>query len=60
MPSARVSTVALKRRKESAIVAKIPKVVYRVSGGKVKALLDSAAEVNVITSGMADDLSLLV
>ena len=61
IPTASVGSMGVRRhRKERTYAAKTPKLLVKVDGAPIRAMLDTGAEVNVITRTAADELGLLV
>jgi hypothetical protein len=61
VPIASIGIVDFQRyRKEKTYAASTPKLLVKVEGTPTKAMLDSGAEVNVITWAAADELGLPV
>jgi hypothetical protein len=60
MPSAKVGSIGLRHREEKTYAAKTPKLSVKVDGTSTKAMLDTGAEVNVITRSAAEELGLPV
>jgi hypothetical protein len=61
VPTASVGSVGARRqRTERAYAARTPKLLVKVDGTPTQAILDTRAEVNVITRAAVDELRLLV
>jgi hypothetical protein len=60
VPAASVGSVGVQHRKEKTYAAKTPKLLVKVDGAPTRAMLDTGAEVNVITRAAADELGLPV
>jgi len=60
VPAASVGSVGVRHRKEKTYAAKTPKLLVKVDGAPTRAMLDTGAEVNVITRAAADELGLPV
>jgi hypothetical protein len=58
--AANVRSIRSRQRTERAYAAKTPKLLVKVDGAPTQAMLDTGAEVNVITRGAADKLGLPV
>jgi hypothetical protein len=59
IPSAEVGSIGLRQRnQEKAYAAKTPKLSVKVDGTSTRAMLDTGAEVNVITRSAAEELGL--
>ena len=61
MPSAKVGSIGLRQRhrnQEKMYAAKTPKLLVKIDGTSAKAMLDTGAEVNVITRSAAEELGL--
>jgi len=60
VPAASIRSVGVRHRKEKTYAAKTPKLLVKVDGAPTRAMLDTGAEVNVITRAAADELGLPV
>ena len=60
VPTASVGSIKSRQRTEQAYAAKTPKLLVKVDGSPTQAMLDTGAEVNVITRAAADELGLPV
>ena len=61
IPTASVGSMGVRRHwKERTYAAKTPKLLVKVDGAPIRAMLDTGAEVNVITQTAADELGLPV
>jgi len=60
VPAASIRSVGVWHRKEKTYAAKTPKLLVKVDGAPTRAMLDTGAEVNVITRAVADELGLPV
>jgi hypothetical protein len=61
VPTTSVGSIkAHRQRTEQAYAAKTPKLLVKVDGASTQAMLDTKAEVNVITRAAVDELGLLV
>jgi hypothetical protein len=61
VPTASIGSVGVRRhKKEKTYAAKTPKLLVKVDGVPTRAMLDTGAEVNVITRAAADELGLPV
>jgi Aspartyl protease len=58
--TASVGSIRTRQRTEQAYAAKTPKLLVKVDGVPTQAMLDTRAEVNVITRAAADELGLPV
>jgi hypothetical protein len=55
-----VRSIKSRQRTKQAYAAKTPKLLIKVDGSPMQAMLDTKAKVNVITKAAADELGLLV
>jgi hypothetical protein len=60
VPTASVGSIRSRQRTEQTYAAKTPKLLVKIDGAPTQALLDTRAEVNVITRAAADELGLPV
>jgi hypothetical protein len=57
---ASVGSIRVRQHKEKTYAAKTPKLLVKVDDAPTRAMLDTGAEVNIITQAATDELGLLV